>query len=266
MNYGPSRSRRHEFNTSDAIGFASFFIVVAVVLVLFLRSAQVEVYEPSKRAHSSDKIKIILPGLHGYHDSSSQLPMPFLAPPGGHPPPIEPSSRLSWRVALLPYIEQNKRYKQFKLDEAWDGPTNGPVARITLPEFNDRAWPSTDPNNQTPYRVFVGGGAIFDERKKMTFSDVGDGTSNTIMLIGATQTVPWAQYNELPFAPNAPLPPLGVPRRDWIPVGMVDGSVRMANKSIDPQVLKAAITANGGESLPEDWYWPWKRDPYTTGK
>src|SRR5262245_53734413 len=31
---------------------------------------------------------------------------------------------LSWRVLLLPYLEHDDLYAQFKLDEPWDGPHN----------------------------------------------------------------------------------------------------------------------------------------------
>ena len=31
---------------------------------------------------------------------------------------------LSWRVALLPYLEQIPLYNKFKLDEPWDSPHN----------------------------------------------------------------------------------------------------------------------------------------------
>src|SRR3954451_25354341 len=31
---------------------------------------------------------------------------------------------LSWRVAILPFIEQEALYDQIKLDEPWDGPNN----------------------------------------------------------------------------------------------------------------------------------------------
>ena len=31
---------------------------------------------------------------------------------------------LSWRVPILPYMEQNNLYRQFHLDEPWDSPHN----------------------------------------------------------------------------------------------------------------------------------------------
>jgi hypothetical protein len=31
---------------------------------------------------------------------------------------------LSWRVKLLPYLEQDHLYRQFKLNEPWDSPHN----------------------------------------------------------------------------------------------------------------------------------------------
>ena len=34
---------------------------------------------------------------------------------------------MSWRVAILPYIDQHGLYKQFHLDEPWDSEHNKPL-------------------------------------------------------------------------------------------------------------------------------------------
>ena len=36
---------------------------------------------------------------------------------------------LSWRVQLLPYLEGQNIYEQFRLDEPWDSPHNKPLAK-----------------------------------------------------------------------------------------------------------------------------------------
>src|SRR3954468_465914 len=38
--------------------------------------------------------------------------------------PKQGRALLSWRVHLLPYLGEDGLYKQFKLDEPWDGPNN----------------------------------------------------------------------------------------------------------------------------------------------
>ncbi|OWK43368.1 hypothetical protein FRUB_02967 [Fimbriiglobus ruber] len=227
-------------------------VVVVLVFAYWFVGGFSQNRDTGMRGRSKNNLKQIGLGFHNWNEVFSRLPTPYAQLPDGTPLLADPTKRLSWRVSLLPFIDQGNLYKQFKLDEAWDGPINGPLGRTRVSVYSDgvRSDPSGD---QTPYRVFVGGGALFDENQPIALADVTDGLSNTIMTIEAGETVPWAQYNELPFDPAASLPPLGGSFRDVILVGMADGSVREVKKSVDPQVLKAAITARGGESLP--WRW-----------
>src|SRR5262249_15896286 len=55
--------------------------------------------------------------VHNYHDAHGHLPLPAITDRTGKP-------LLSWRVALLPFMEHDNLYKQFRLDEPWDGPNN----------------------------------------------------------------------------------------------------------------------------------------------
>ena len=47
---------------------------------------------------------------------------PYASRSGGDVPTGK--ALLSWRVALLPFLEENELYKQFHLDEAWDSDHN----------------------------------------------------------------------------------------------------------------------------------------------
>ncbi len=65
-------------------------------------------------------------------------------------------------------------------------------------------------STQTPYRVFYGGGALFDEDGgPVRLWGITDGTSNTIMAVHAAEQVPWAEPRELKYSPDAPLPKFG---------------------------------------------------------
>ncbi|OWK36331.1 DUF1559 domain-containing protein [Fimbriiglobus ruber] len=242
----------HRNGSGKGMAFAGLILGAVGVLLLLLPSV-IKVHRPSALGGSKNKIKQITIGLHAYHDTYAGFPGPYVLPPAGQAPPAS-SGRLSWRVPLLPYVEQQSLYNRINLAEAWDGPTNGPVTRTPVPTYYDSRGADVEPTNQTPYRVFVGSGAIFEENKPgKKYADVADGTSNTILMAESECFVPWAQYNELPFDPDGPLPPLGARHGDVFLAGMADGSVRAVKKSISPQVLKAAITANGGEQLPPDW-------------
>src|SRR5262249_32600764 len=84
---------------------------------------------------------------------------------------------LSWRVLILPYVEQGDLYSQFKLDEAWDSPNNLPLlekmpAVYALPGSKSRV---ISPHH-TICHVFVGRTTAFEDPLGMRLTDVPDGT------------------------------------------------------------------------------------------
>jgi hypothetical protein len=88
----------------------------------------------------------------------------------------------------------------------------------------------------------------------MRIRDISDGTSNTLLVVESTESVPWAQPKECPFSKGGDLPSLGHADRDWVLIGLADGSVRTVSKTrLDPTFLRALITPNGSEAVPRDW-------------
>src|SRR3712207_2423045 len=55
--------------------------------------------------------------MHNYHDAHGHLPAVANFDPRGRP-------LLSWRVHLLPFLNEEKLYKEFHLDEPWDSEHN----------------------------------------------------------------------------------------------------------------------------------------------
>src|SRR5262249_39906828 len=64
------------------------------------------------RLISANNLKQLALAMHFYHDVHKRLPGPAIVDRNGKP-------LLSSRVAILPYVEQNALYKEFKLDEPW---------------------------------------------------------------------------------------------------------------------------------------------------
>jgi hypothetical protein len=87
----------------------------------------------------------------------------------------------------------------------------------------------------------------------MTFPKVIDGLSNTIMVVEASDGVPWTKPADLKFEPGNPLPKLGhFP--NILLVLFADASVRsIPSPAISEQTLRAAITMDGKEVLGPDW-------------
>lgn len=161
---------------------------------------------------------------------------------------------LSWRVALLPYLGYQDLYDEFRLDEPWDSEHNKKllprIPQVYLPPVPQRG----KVRYGTYYQVFVGPPAPFDgprgPRAPDTFSD---GTSNTILIIEAGEPVPWTKPQDLPYAPDKPLPKIGGLFRNDYNCAMADGTVRCISRACSESTLRAAITAYGDDPVSGDW-------------
>jgi hypothetical protein len=100
-----------------------------VKLQQLFASASDKALETSRRRKRMSQFKQLALGLLNYESVKKHLPAAAIYDKNGRP-------LLSWRVAILPYLDQNNLYKQFHLDEAWDSPHNisliGKMPRIYL--------------------------------------------------------------------------------------------------------------------------------------
>jgi RNA polymerase sigma factor (sigma-70 family) len=204
-----------------------------------------EQQQEANRIRSMNNLKQIGLAMHNYMDVSGHFPAPAIYSKTG-------KALLSWRVAILPYLEQDALYRQFHLDEPWDSPHNkrllGEMPRVYAVPDNMNWIVSPETN----YQVFVGPGAGFEKRKGMRIGDLTDGMSNTILAIEASTSVPWTKPEDLEYEPEGPLPELGGMFPQVFPALMFDGSVHTFPKKINEGILRALITRAGGEVVPWD--------------
>lgn len=183
--------------------------------------------------------------MHGYHDVYRQFPLArddkFFDEQG--------KPLLSWRVHLLPFLDQGPLYKQFKLDEPWDSPHNKALL-VELPEvFRDPEEPAGSTN--TRFVVPTGKGAMFVGPDGPRIASVRDGTSGTILALvgGSDKAVPWTKPEELAFDESAPVACLGDLGASLIFV-FADGSVNTVKSYIPPEFVKELMSPNGGKPAP----------------
>src|SRR5262245_7699100 len=75
---------------------------------------------PEDRARTVHNLKFIGWAMHNFTArNGGRLPSSAISK-GGEP-------LLSWRVAILPWLEQSALHGEFHLDEAWDSPHNLPL-------------------------------------------------------------------------------------------------------------------------------------------
>ncbi len=195
--------------------------------------------EAADRMRSENNLKQMALAMHNYLATYNTFPAHAIYSKDGKP-------LLSWRVAILPYIEEDQLYKQFHLDEPWDSEHNKPLMEKMPKVFGDKG-------TETHYQVFVGKGAAFEGKEGTRIQDFTDGTSNTILIVEGPDTVPWSKPADYVFDAEKPLPKLGgKPREKGFLAALADGSVRMISNKIEEKWLKAFITRNGGEVIPND--------------
>ena len=225
---------------------ASTGSTVALSAAALLPAVQ-KVREAAGRQRSANNLKQLGLAIHNYESVHGHLPRDIVDKNG--------KPLLSWRVAILPYIEQNNLYKLFKQDEPWDSDNNKAAASAVIKTFlSPDAETVSDANGfgLTNYRGISGPGAAFDPtaKKALRIVDFTDGTSNTIMVIETADMVPWAKPGDFPFDPKKDLPKIApVGNRDVFQTLFGDGSVRAISTKVEAKTLKALFTRNGGEVL-----------------
>lgn len=199
------------------------------------------------RTQSENKLQQLALAMHNYHSMHKHLPLLSITSKAGTP-------QLSWRVALLPYIEQDSLFKEFKLDEPWDSPHNLKLLSKMPKVYAHPVKTQSSQPFSTHYQVFVGKDAPFLEGRKVRMpASFADGTANTIIIVEAADAVPWSKPADLVYDANKPLPKLGGLFDDGFYVALGDASVRWISSKTTERTLRAAITPSGGETLGPDW-------------
>jgi hypothetical protein len=186
--------------------------------------------------------------MHNYESKHGRLPPAVVYGEDGKP-------LHSWRVLILPFIEEDALYKQFNLKEPWDSPANlrllekMPVLYAAPPRKAKRM-----PRYHTVCHVFVGKGTPFEGRQGVrTGDDFPDGISSTLLIVEAGKPVPWTKPEDLCYDPDGPLPELQCLFKDGFRAVMADSSRHWVSIQTSESTLRAAITRNDGTPLGPDW-------------
>jgi len=220
----------------------------APVMVALLLPAVQAAREAARRTQGGNNLKQIALAMHNFHDTYRAFPAGYSADKDGKP-------LLSWRVHILPFIEQQDLYEQFHLDEPWDSPHNKTLI-AQMPEIYRAPGSSSAEPGTTNYLGVGGADGIFvrpknGDRMGTGIRQITDGTSNTMMVIEVPDksAVIWTKPGD--FGPNKDNPLKGLLglHPGGFQAALADGSVRFIAETIDVTVLKALFTKAGGEAV-----------------
>jgi hypothetical protein len=234
-------------------------VVGAVLVVLLLCGGVVAalVYsgfsaarQAGQRTASANNLRQIGIALHNYADVYQSFPPAYTVDP------VTGQRLHSWRVLILPFLEEAYVYDQLDLTRPWDDPVNRQF-EAHMPSVY--CFPAAQGTGQvtTDYMVVVGPETAFPGEQAAKMSDVYDGLSNTIAVVEvAGSTTSWMEPTDLDFAAldtainGAPGNSISSNEPSGANVLMCDGAARFLETTIAPELVRFMLMKSDGQSVP----------------
>lgn len=98
--------------------------ILAALLLPAVQAAR----QAARRNQCVTNLRQISLAMLNYHDVWNSFPPAYIADENGRP-------KHSWRVLILPYLEQQTLYDRYDFNEPWDGPHNSQLAALMPPVY-----------------------------------------------------------------------------------------------------------------------------------
>jgi prepilin-type N-terminal cleavage/methylation domain-containing protein/prepilin-type processing-associated H-X9-DG protein len=100
--------------------------IIAVLIGLLLPAVQ-KVREAAARMSCQNNLKQVGLAVHGYANTYQHFPRQSTQPPG-----FPPAVKHGWVALVLPYVEQDNIYRQYRFDVDWYHTVNQPLVSVSL--------------------------------------------------------------------------------------------------------------------------------------
>lgn len=221
-------------------------------------------------------LKYLQRALLNYHEDFGQFPPAFITDAEGHP-------MHSWRVLLLPYLEEQyvtELYKQYRFDEPWDSPNNQKLAAELTHIFQCPGSEELETRFPlaTNYVAVIGPGTAWPGSKGSRMKEFRDGTNRTVMLVEISKSdINWMEPRDITLEEAIANKPYQVPSSNHcVPrsyfftstyylnggnATLADGSEFRVFFGISRDHLAALLSIDGGEELdPETLHYRYPND------
>ena len=251
----PSENDQQPTRSSNKALYLLAVIVLLLLCAPFLLVPEAGSFPAARRAQSMNNLKnleLAQKNFCAQHDGI--FATPTLTNEQGEPVH-------GWMTQMLPYLDNAALYERIDLTKPWDHPDNQQISQMRLSYTLNPAFSEQERNSAGyPLVHYVLNQRLFPDNVALSedFVSRADGLSNTI-LSGEIEDgfLPWAAP-EKGRDPALGLKPgtntFGVSVWGHVTImGFADGRSQAISNDIDPKVLKALATPDGGEETPEDW-------------
>jgi prepilin-type processing-associated H-X9-DG protein len=224
-------------------------LLIGVSLSFLLTPAIMVARDTPRWTYCQYNMSNIALALQQYEINNGTFPPAYIADANGKP-------MHSWRVLILPYIERQNLYAQYRFDEPWDGPNNSQLhgERVRLYECPSSINPI---RTETSYLAVTGPQTIWPGATTTKISDIKDGPGNTIILVEAHNSgIHWMEPRDLdittmPMTVNSSkglsISSAHTHHGPFANAAFADGHIQALPNTTPAKSLRAALTISGGE-------------------
>lgn len=207
--------------------------------------------EGPRRSRCTFNLKEIAKGFLDAEQKTGALPVPTF----GDPP-------RSWRVDLLPYLNETALRGRYRNELYWDDLDNLPVSEVNVPTFScPTSEIPKDSRNRwySAYALPIGPDTLFAPNRSVMVPGRTDDKGSTILVLEACgQQIVWTEPRDvdlsaLPLGMNLPGKSPGESdgvfssyHRGGAQAALADGSVRFFSTHLDETALKQLLNTHDG--------------------
>ena len=249
----PRRSQLATARTARAVLFAGGLVALLVALI-FPWTTWCN-WPAARRAQCANNLKQIALVLHAYHAAYGALPPAYIADEKGRP-------LHSWRVLILPFLEQQSLYDQYDFREPWDGPNNVKLLGNKPFMFECPSKHATGPgvSKFTSYVAISGPGMMFPGAETIRLDQVTDRPAETLMVVEVLNVqIPWTKPDDLDVQKmgsrvnDRKYPSISSNHPGGANAALGDAACRFLPDSTPAMLLKSLVTIARGEALTPSW-------------
>jgi hypothetical protein len=195
----------------------------------------------------NNNFKNIGMAIHRYLEHHGTFPPAFVADQDGQP-------AHSWRVLILPFLNQHALYDKYRFDEPWNGPNNSQLAELMPSFYRCPSFAATESNaHHTNYMAIVTPDSVISGATPVGINAITDSQSSTILVTESdARTVHWMSPDDL--AMNNVFSDLGAgscPHSKGRNVLLADRSVQFLPQRTTQDEFAGLVTRAGGEPVVE---------------
>ena len=235
------------FESHSMMANSNLTVALPGVAVGLLLPAVQQVRAAARRTASMNNLRQAALASLNYESAFAEFP-------SGDGPVKEDGPPVSWRVKVLPFIEQQNLHDMYNFDEPWDSENNLKVAKHMPELFRNPA--SNAPEGHTVYRGVGGTSGVMGvgadgKSASRGFAQLVDGSSNTILFLEVPDemSVPWTK-------PDGGIDPDNT--KPWQLLGnhpggfnavFCDGSVHFIHQFIEDNVFENLLKFDDGNVI-----------------